>query len=526
MSELETCIRDLMGLLALPALWTGREPGKVLTMLCEALEAVLPLRVVYASSNVLGREQRDVVFRAEGVSTAPDDPAWQPFLDACRRARNPRRGYVENSPAGALYVVRVEMDFQAGSGVLYGGSPNPDFPTTSQSAFLRAAASLAATGLYTARLMRERELASRAKDEFLAMLGHELRNPLAPIVTALNLLKLRSGNRLTRESEIIERQVGHLIRLVDDLLDISRVARGKVELKAERVEISEIVAKAVETASPLLEQRRHYLELEIPAEGLLVYADPTRMAQVVANLLTNAAKYTEPGGLIQVRAWRDGSNVCVSVKDNGAGITSELLPRVFDLFQQGRTTLDRAGGGLGIGLALVKSLTTLHGGSVSAASEGPARGSEFRVCLPLLMREPAQSADAVTTRAPLPTLRRERVLVVDDNRDAAELIADILRAAGHDVSIANDAFEAISLTDRVGPSVMVLDIGLPVMNGYELAVRVRELYGAAAPRMIALTGYGLEHDRQRSAGAGIARHLVKPVSAAELMSAIAELPAP
>jgi signal transduction histidine kinase len=236
--------------------------------------------------------------------------------------------------------------------------------------------------------MRERELASRAKDEFLAMLGHELRNPLAPIVTALNLLKLRSGNRLTRESEIIERQVGHLIRLVDDLLDISRVARGKVELKAERVEISEIVAKAVETASPLLEQRRHYLELEIPAEGLLVYADPTRMAQVVANLLTNAAKYTEPGGLIQVRAWRDGPNVCVSVKDNGAGITSELLPRVFDLFQQGRTTLDRAGGGLGIGLALVKSLTTLHGGSVSAASEGPARGSEFRVCLPLLMREP------------------------------------------------------------------------------------------------------------------------------------------
>jgi CheY-like chemotaxis protein len=354
------------------------------------------------------------------------------------------------------------------------------------------------------------------------MLGHELRNPLAPIVTALNLMKLRSGNRLTRESEIIERQVGHLICLVDDLLDISRVARGKVELKPERVEVSDLVAKGVETASPLLEQRRHYLALDVPAQGLLVYADPTRMGQVVANLLTNAAKYTQPGGSIEVRAWSESSNVCVSVKDNGAGITPELLPRVFDLFQQGRTTMDRAEGGLGIGLALVKSLTALHGGTAAAASEGPGCGSEFRICLPLLAVEPSAIADAPATPTLLPTARRERVLVVDDNRDAAELIGDILRAAGHDVSIANDAFEAISLTDRVGPTVMILDIGLPVMNGYELAARIRELYGTQAPRMIALTGYGLEHDRQRSASAGITTHLVKPISAAELMAAIAE----
>ena len=511
-----------MGLLALPALWTGREPDKVLTILCEALEAVLPLSAVYASSNVFGRDNRDIVFRVGGIAAAPDDAAWQAFMQECRRARNPRRGYVDVTPVGPLYVVRVEMDFQAGTGVLYGGSPNMDFPTTSQSAFLRAAASLAATGLHTARLMRERELASRAKDEFLAMLGHELRNPLAPIVTALNLMKLRTGHPLTRESEIIERQVGHLIRLVDDLLDISRVARGKVELKAERVEVSDIVAKGIETATPLLEQRRHYLSLDVPAEGLLVYADATRMGQVVANLLTNAAKYTEPGGHIEVHAWRDESNVCVSVRDSGAGVASELLPRVFDLFQQGRTTLDRAGGGLGIGLALVKSLTTMHGGTVSAASEGPGRGSDFRICLPLLLSEPAVTADTRAARAPLPTARRERVLVVDDNRDAAELIGDILRAAGHDVSIANDAFEAISLTDRLSPGVMVLDIGLPVMNGYELASRIRELHGAQAPRMIALTGYGLEHDRQRSASAGIAIHLVKPVAAAELMSAIAD----
>jgi signal transduction histidine kinase/ActR/RegA family two-component response regulator len=519
-ADLEGCIRDLMGLLALPALWTGRDPGRVLTMLCEALEAVLPLRACYARSNVLGPANRDIVFRVGGEPAAPNDPAWQPFIETCRRAKNPRRGYVEETPVGPLHVVRVDMDYQADSGVLFAGSSDPNFPTTTQSAFLRAAVSLAATGLYSARLMHEREEASRAKDEFLAMLGHELRNPLAPIVTALNLITLRSGNRLTRESQIIERQVGHLIRLVDDLLDISRVARGKVELKCERIEVSEAVGKALETASPLLEQRRHYLSLEVPKDGLLVEADPTRMAQILANLLTNAAKYTDPGGNIAVRAWREESSVWVSVKDNGMGIAPELLPHVFDLFQQGRRTMDRAEGGLGIGLALVKSLTMLHGGTVRAYSEGPGLGSEFRIGLPLVTGEHAPIDEHAGTSGVLPAVRRERVLVVDDNQDAAELIADVLRAAGHEVLVANDAFEALSIIDRSAPSVVVLDIGLPVMNGYELAARVRETLGHYAPRMIALTGYGLDHDRQRSHAAGIHAHLVKPIGGKELLEAI------
>jgi signal transduction histidine kinase/ActR/RegA family two-component response regulator len=518
--ELEACVRDLMGLLALPALWTGRDPATVLTLLTEALEAVLPVQVCYAASELGAENEPAVVFRAGGETVALDEPGWQPFIHACRTSQGMRSVRIEATPLGPLYAVRVEMDYAGAEAAVCVGTPDASFPNVTQSALLRAAVSLAAAGLQSARLVREREEANRAKDEFLAMLGHELRNPLAPIVTALNLMKLRSGNRLNRESEIIERQVGHLIRLVDDLLDISRVARGKVELKREPVEMSEVVAKAIETASPLLEQRRHYLSVEVPATGLLVYGDPTRLAQVVANLLTNAAKYTEPGGHIAVRAWVEGARVHLAVQDNGAGISPDLLPRVFDLFQQGRRTMDRAEGGLGIGLALVKSLTHLHGGSVSARSGGVGRGSEFAIALPLLTMEPA----AVDQASAQPTLGRagtaERVLVVDDNHDAADLIGEMLRAVGHEVFIAHDAFEALSLAERLDPSVIVLDIGLPVMNGYDVARRIRKMFGGRAPRLIALTGYGLDHDRARSHEAGFEQHLVKPVSARELIEAV------
>jgi signal transduction histidine kinase/CheY-like chemotaxis protein len=517
--ELEACIRDLMGLLALPALWTGREPGTVLTLLSEALEAVLPLTVCYAASALHGLDEPAVIFRVGGRPTATQEPGWQAFLQACGEAR-PERSVQVDTPLGPLHLVRLEMGHPAAGGVVCVGSADPAFPGVTQSALLRAGVSLAAAGLQSARLMREREEANRAKDEFLAMLGHELRNPLAPIVTALNLLKLRSGNRLSRESEIIERQVGHLILLVDDLLDISRVARGKVELKREPVEISDVVAKAIETASPLLEQRRHYLSVDVPPAGLPVYGDPTRLAQVVANLLTNAAKYTEPGGTIEVRGWCDGAHAHLAVKDNGAGISPDLLPRVFDLFQQGRRTIDRAEGGLGIGLALVKSLTHLHGGAVSVRSEGAGRGSEFAICLPLLTTDRSESSADPAQPTLLPAEQRERVLVVDDNHDAADLIAEMLRAVGHDVHVANDAFEALSVADRLQPSVIVLDIGLPVMSGYDVARRIRRKHPGHVPRLIALTGYGLDHDRERSRDAGFEHHLVKPVSSADLLEAI------
>ncbi|MGZ6143670.1 MAG: ATP-binding protein, partial [Myxococcales bacterium] len=261
----------------------------------------------------------------------------------------------------------------------------------------------------------EAEAASRAKDEFLAMLGHELRNPLSPILTALELMKLRGDGRTAREQEVIERQTRHLIRLVDDLLDVSRITRGAVELRKQPVELRDVLAKATEIASPLLEQRRHHFEVHAPEPGLRLYADEARLAQVIANLLTNAAKYTEPGGHIRLMARRERGQALIEVRDDGMGIEPELLPRVFDLFVQGRQSADRSAGGLGIGLSLVRNLVAMHGGTVEARSSGAGRGSTFTVRLPALDGDAA--ALAVTSREELVRAAgvRRRVLVVDDN---------------------------------------------------------------------------------------------------------------
>jgi PAS domain S-box-containing protein len=369
----------------------------------------------------------------------------------------------------------------------------------------------------------EAEAASRAKDEFLAMLGHELRNPLSPIVVALQLLRLRDGARWSRELQVIERQVDHLLRLVDDLLDVSRITRGKIELKREPVELAGAIAKAIEMASPLLEQRRHHLRHDVPA-GLWVHGDAVRLAQVVANLLTNAAKYTEPGGTIAITARSEADALVVSVADTGMGIEPQLLPHLFELFVQGARPPDRAEGGLGLGLALVKSLVELHGGTVQARSEGRGRGSEFVVRLPAL---PPLSLQAPTT-APTParpwrtTERPRQVLVVDDNRDAADLLAETLRAAGHQVEVAHDGPDALARLERFRPEVAVLDIGLPVMDGYELAVRLRDR--VAGVHLLALTGYGQDRDRERSRAAGFAHHFVKPIDPDRLLEAVAASP--
>jgi PAS domain S-box-containing protein len=364
-----------------------------------------------------------------------------------------------------------------------------------------------------AKLLAELEAASRAKDEFLAMLGHELRNPLSPIVTALQLMRLHGDRTMSKAQEVIERQVDHLVRLVDDLLDISRITRGKVELRKEHVELAEVCNKAVEMASVLLKQRKHTLAIDVPVRGLRWEGDPVRLAQVVANLLTNAARYTEVGGHIVLAAHRDADEVVIRVVDDGIGIDAEMLPRIFDLFVQGKRSSDRAEGGLGLGLALVKNLVAMHGGSVVAQSEGVGRGSEFVIRLPAapsgeLAREtsaPARSAQ------PAPAVTPKRVLVVDDNVDAADLLSDILRNAGHDVRVANDPLTALSTADEFRPDVAVLDIGLPVMDGYELATRMRASPAGVNCRLIALTGYGQDHDHARSSDAGFSIHLVKPV---------------
>jgi signal transduction histidine kinase len=359
---------------------------------------------------------------------------------------------------------------------------------------------------------------SRAKDEFLALLGHELRNPLAPIVVALQLLRMRGAAAQVRELGIIERQVQHLVRLVDDLLDVSRITRGLVRLRKERIELAAVVSAAVEMASPLLEQREQHLTVDV-ATDCPVDADRDRLAQVIANLLTNAAKYTAPRGQIHLRAASEGGAVVLRVQDNGRGIAPELLAVVFDMFVQGNRPIDRSEGGLGLGLTLVRTLVELHGGTVTAHSGGPGQGSEFVIRLPLA----AAPTPLVTADSATPSSRTgRRVLIVDDNPDVVEVLAELLRMSGHEVAVAHDAPEALRLAGPFQPEVAVLDIGLPVMDGYELARRLR--LGDPALRLVALTGYGQAEDRARSRAAGFQEHLVKPIDGDVLLAVVAAKP--
>ena len=373
---------------------------------------------------------------------------------------------------------------------------------------------------------REAEAASRAKDEFLAMLGHELRNPLAPIVTALQLLRLRGNDPAQHEHTIIERQVQHLTTLVDDLLDISRITQGKIELKRERIEMSSVVSRAIELASPLLEQRRHTLVVDVPEHGLPVLVDATRFAQVISNLLGNAAKYTEAGGEIVISAASSASGVTLSVVDNGIGIDEHTLPRIFEIFMQERQASDRAQGGLGLGLAIVRSLVELHGGTVSASSAGCGAGSSFTIQLPV----PASHEQGVHTPLP-PTSRHlahgsvRRVLVVDDNGDAAELLARVMDQLGCETRTAHDGPSALALIESFRPELALLDIGLPVMDGYELARHLRQRSDAEPIRLVAVTGYGQKSDVERAFAAGFDEHLTKPVKLELLEALLSSAPA-
>jgi PAS domain S-box-containing protein len=360
--------------------------------------------------------------------------------------------------------------------------------------------------------------ANRSKDEFLAMLGHELRNPLAPILTALQLMKLRQASAFERERSIIERQVRHVVTLVDDLLDISRITRGKIELAAQPIDLADTVDKALELAGPLIEERQHQVTISVP-HGMFVRGDGIRLAQVVTNLLTNAAKYTDRGGRITITVEAIGDQVVLAVRDNGVGIEADLLPNVFDMFVQGRQAIDRAKGGLGLGLAIVATVVKLHGGTVSARSAGPNQGSEFRVSLPMLPDGPA-SADAT---APVPTPMAKtpstaprssgaRILVVDDNPDALALLTEALRDKGHETEGVGDAASALALAEKLRPELALLDIGLPLIDGYELARRLRAIPALAAIKLVAVTGYGQPTDKARAQAAGFDEHLVKPIS--------------
>ncbi len=366
--------------------------------------------------------------------------------------------------------------------------------------------------------------ASRAKDGFLAMLGHELRNPLAPIVTALHLMRLRGGGALERERAVIERQVSHLMRLVDDVLDVSRAVRGELRLERAPVEVASVIADAIEVAGPLVEERRHKLSVSVPRTGLLLVADAERIAQVITNLLTNAAKYTPSGGHITVVARPDGGHVVLEVSDDGAGIAPELLPIVFDAFTQGRQGLDRKQGGLGLGLAIARQLIVAHGGTIEARSAGPGRGTTMVVRLPRANASlPVDAGSSHTIAIPEPRGARRRVLVVDDNPDAAELMFDALTEVGHEVRTAADAPSALQIVQAFAPDIAFLDIGLPVMDGYDLARQLRRIPALKKTPLVAVTGYAQEDDRQRAFASGFTEHLAKPLTPDRVLGCIDRL---
>jgi signal transduction histidine kinase/ActR/RegA family two-component response regulator len=366
--------------------------------------------------------------------------------------------------------------------------------------------------------------ADRRKDEFLALLAHELRNPLAPIRYALATSR-KAGCTLEqqkRAEEVIERQVAHMSRLLDDLLDVSRITHGTLELKRSRSELTLVLGTAIEAARPILDSKHHTLSLDLPKQSVRLEADPVRLAQVFSNLLINAAKYTDAGGSIELRATRAGSGVVVAVRDNGIGISADMMPRLFTLFSQAPAALGRSEGGLGVGLALARGLVALHGGRLEARSDGPGRGSEFIVHLPVAVAasEVSQvevSADGPATDAGL------KILVVDDSLDAADTCATVLELSGHEVQTAYSGRRALELARTFRPHALLLDIGLPDVNGYELARTIRAAPWAEGMVLIAVTGWGQDEDRRRALEAGFDHHLTKPIAAETLESLLQSL---
>lgn len=374
---------------------------------------------------------------------------------------------------------------------------------------------------------QERHAADRRKDEFLATLAHELRNPLAPIRQAARIARAPSATaeQLRWSTEIIERQVNHMALLLDDLLDVSRITRGTLVLRRERVALAEVIAAAVETSRPAIDARSHALRLELPPSPVWVDADPVRLAQVLANLLNNAAKYTDRGGHIRLWTSRPADDaIAIHVSDDGIGLDTASLTRVFEMFSQVTSSIERSEGGLGIGLALVRGIVAMHGGRVEARSEGPGRGSEFVVHLPL--PQPVQPAVEPLSEPVLASPAPRRILVADDNVDAAESLALLLRLEGHCVDVAHDGEQALAMAVRARPDVALLDIGMPRLNGYETAQRIRASTGDAAMLLVAVTGWGQREDRKLAAAAGFDHHLTKPVDFERLCRLVQTAPSP
>jgi len=381
----------------------------------------------------------------------------------------------------------------------------------------------AAVAIENSKLYSDLKDADRRKDEFLAMLAHELRNPLAPIRNALHIMNSPgvAPDMVKRAHEMTERQVQHMVRLIDDLLDVSRIMRGRIELRREAIELSTMIARAVETVHPILDAQGQELVVTTPPDPIWLDADPTRLVQIIGNLLNNAAKFSERSGRIWLTVERDDGEAVLRVRDEGAGIPADLLPHVFDLFVQGDRTLERTRGGLGIGLTVVRKLVELHGGTISVQSDGAGKGSELTVRLPITRAAEQGAPGSSLSGSPLAVGQHCRVLVVDDNVDAAESVAILLRLWSHDVDVAFNGSDALALIVKQKPELVILDIGLPGMSGYELARRIRSDRRFDDTTLVAVTGYGQENDRLRSQDAGFDHHLTKPIHPSQLHDILA-----
>ena len=501
--RLRRCIRDQSALTALPSLCIGRTPEETLAILIDALPTALECDLVYFLLPGQPPQERAALHRAapspaeleeiRAVSTSDGDGSTAEVFIGGKK----------------LWCIETEVPLGSQRGRLLAGRHEPLDPETDR-VLIRTAANLLGTIVEGANVLE----VARRKDDFLAMLGHELRNPLAPIVTAVDLLKFNDA--VKRERDVIERHTHHLVRIVDDLLDISRVTRGHIELRREPVPLSSVLQRAVEIATPLVMRHRHHLEVDQTQDAML-QGDAIRLAQIFGNLLTNAAKFTPPGGKIAVLVTKTSERVRVTVRDNGVGIARDQLQRIFEPFVQADRARDVLQGGLGLGLAIVRNLVERHHGAITVESEGKGKGTAFTVDLPVVKVVETQRGQV----GPRPSELRSnvRVLVVDDNPDIRDLLSEALQSQGFQTVVASAGRDAIDHWKRFQPHAGVLDVGLPDLDGYEVARTIRTELGSQS-LLIAVTGYGQPTDRQRSSSAGFDCHFVKPVSVAELVSVL------
>ena len=535
--RLARTMRDLVALSTLPAIWNGQNPEGIARSLAEVLFDTLLVDFVYIRlRGLVGEEVIEVVRTRIG-----SDPDNVEAVKASLKSILSLEG--ANTPAtipdpfgdGILHLAITRFGIAGDVGVLITGSQNNEYPTERDRLLLGVGANQ--TTMVVQRLRAEERLreqgerlreladrlseADRRKDEFLATLAHELRNPLAPIRTGLEVMKLAKDDPATIE-EIrctMERQTNQLVMLVDDLLDVSRISKGKLELRKCRVKLADVVQSAVEASRPFIVEFNHELTVAIPEQPIFLDADPNRLAQVLSNLLNNSTKYTPEGGRIRLSSEQQGSDVVISVEDNGLGIPSTMLERIFEMFAQIDRPHEKGYTGLGIGLSLVKSLVEMHAGRIEVYSEGTGKGSVFSVRLPIL-HEPSgeDCAPSHSDRSPQKSTNKRKVLVVDDNKAAATMLSMVVRMLGNDVRKAHDGKEGIEVAEEFMPDVILMDIGMPKMNGYDAARHIRRQPWSNGMMLVALTGWGQEEDKIKTKDAGFDHHLVKPAEPAAIQN--------